>query len=280
MAISGAIVPVAVLGLAAIGVWRNREPATRLAALWAAVFLGVQTFLVPGKEARYFLPLLPALYLLAAAGTASLPRWVALAWWLCLPAGLMEIARFQDPIFRDPRGRRLAQWADQQSRTGRVVWVGPFYPLRPVHHKLHEEDDYFAIFHLWRNSVAFHLQREVPAIAFPERQELNGEIFPKGLGRYLDSGDAILWNREPRSYATRDIPASLSPLVSARVEIHAGDESSPTPGPVEIYERTAEGLRSLGWVAEGPIPEGKWWLQLRGASEQPLNKTEYTPYTL
>ncbi len=276
----GVALPVVVIAAGAVGALRGADAPTKLATLWAAVFIGLQTFIVSGKETRYFLPALPALYLLAVAGFERLPKVIALAWWLVLPAGLLEMARFQDPIFREPKAERVSKAAASLSRTGRVVWVGPFYPLRPAQHVLHEDDDYFSLFHLWRNGVAFHLKHEVPAIAFPQSELFNGETMPRGLGQYLETGDAILWNREPRSYATRDLPPTLAPLVIARVEIFERKDRLPSPGPYEAYSATAEGFRSLGWHNESEPPGSPWWLQLQGVSEQPLNKTEYNPYTL
>ncbi len=276
----GAAVPVAVAVAAAIGALRLDSNGAKLAALWAAVFTLVQTVLVAGKETRYFLPALPAIYLLAVHGFERLPRWAAVAWWLAFPAGLLELARFQDPVFREPKSERLAQSASALSRTGRVVWVGPFYPVRPAQHLLHERDDYFSLFHLWRNGLSFHLKREVMALPFPEIETVGGDKLPRNLAKYLQSGDSIVWNREPKSYATRDLPESLSPLVLARVEIHARDERLPLPGPFEEYGQTMEGVKSMGWRLEGEGTGGTWWLQFQGASEQPLNKTEYTQYTL
>ena len=209
-----------------------------------------------------------------------MPRALALAWWLVLPAGLLELARFQDPVFREPKTAQLARTAASLSQ--RAAWFGsgrsiPFGPRSICSTKL---TIISLSFHLWRNGVAFHLKHEVPVIAFPEAEEIAGERLPKGLGRYLDTGDAILWNREPRSYATRDLPATLSPIVIARVQLHDRSERLPGAGPFEEYAMTPEGLRPLGWRQETDLPGTGWWLQLQGVSEQPLNKSEYTPYTL
>ena len=55
----GVALPVIVILAGAVGALRAKEAPARLAVLWGAVFVAIQTFAIAGKETRYFLPALP-----------------------------------------------------------------------------------------------------------------------------------------------------------------------------------------------------------------------------
>ena len=278
LALVGAALPLAVIAAAAVGAVRKGTETTRLAAIWAAVFVCVQVFVVSGKEARYFLPAIPALYLLAVAGFERLPKAFALVWWLALPAGLLELARFQDPGFSRAPGRAHFRTAAALSRTGSVIWVGTFYPLRPRSIAARSGRLLLDLSPMAQRSRVSSEARS--ARDRVSRDRASAERRCRRASRIISKPATPSCGIASRAPTQRDLPGTLSPIVIARVELHDRSQVPPGPGPFEEYAGSAEGLRSLGWRQATDVPQTLWWLQLQGVSEQPLNKSEHTPYTL
>jgi len=194
---------------------------------WVAVFLGVMTFKVAHKEARYLMPILPSLIYLQLRGfqwvRGALPSFalrpnveaagVAALLVMALHGGLAEAARWLDPVYAKPCLSAMAQWINERvGPQGRVLVGGTraytLYSRDPV---VMPMDEYNHFHHINPNTVEYFLGRRVEQSDAP----LTREAFPNG-GALITFPDALFEARIPH-IAEPPIPfhASVVPPPSA-----------------------------------------------------------------
>jgi hypothetical protein len=282
------LVSVPLLVVAAIGaVWACRRwtHGDLLHLLWLAVFLGVMTFRVPHKEARYLLPILPSLVFLQLRGFEALHlaiarttrRWAmgasaALSVALSVPAawaGVSEGLRFADPVYRGPFLPDIAHWIREKLQPdGRVVmtgcWVFNMYAKDPV---VMPTDEYNHLHHLNHTSFEYYLDHRVEEAAVPATNSPGiADAFPRGgaiirLPPFFFDANAKAQIPEP--------PLGLSVDRIQRLTLRA----LPAPSPDETTYAAADGkplavlTRPDGGTWQVRLDESvhDWWPYARGA---------------
>jgi hypothetical protein len=248
-------VSVFTLGLSLVGLvdglrrdWRRDLPA----ATWIALFGGLLAFRVGHNEARYLLPVLPAVALFATLGARSLVRMarrglplparrtaiatlgVALA--LSVAPGVSRAARDTHPFFRSDTQAVFARWVeDHAPGGGKVLWAGHFVALTPPDPSPGlVEDEFFDYFHLGHPAVHFLTDAHMEGVdGFPDPAEV--------LRR--DEGAADVFVVGPREF------------VFAYAVAHGAER----PATFELFARRRLTLRPEGdrWVDDG----GTAWLR-------------------
>jgi hypothetical protein len=156
---------------------RARKPAIRLMAIWSLAFLIANT-LVGKSEARYAIPVFPALAVLLAetfeallrraGGPARRRQVILVAVFLAVAVfetgyrSWEELRTWTHPVHFLDTGRHLEQAihdlkADPQTP---IIWHGPFQPIfGPA--TLFPEDPFHRLFHFGRKALSYHLERPV-----------------------------------------------------------------------------------------------------------------------
>lgn len=214
--------PLCILGLVGVVEACRRWTASDVAHLaWALVFLGMMTFRVGHKEARYLMPVLPSLAFLTVRGF----QWVKVPWRWAV-AGLLlvwpaygawaEARRFADPVYAHPILPQLAAWAlERAGPSARFVLEGYFteYPDDPVSLPL---DEYGHFHTLNYSTFEYYLDHGVEETQAPADPSLaTARAFPHG-GALIHSpvGTYDASHRPP--------PGSPAPLVVTRIEHQTG----------------------------------------------------------
>lgn len=219
-------VTIPILVCAALGLlasWRNRESGSLLFVFWFGVFFLYQTYFIAYKEARFLLPLFPALYFFVARGlqegwqlvsarfVLTPQRTIACAALLgvaiLLPArqGARELLRFTDPVYLENFEKEVSEAAASLAgRDGKLVWFGPEYPLHPVDYYFDDNDEYTSLYHFHAHVVEFYTGRRVKQAHHPCA---------------MQDGCVAIWNSERATYETRNLPAALLPLEVRRVRL-------------------------------------------------------------
>jgi len=176
-----------------------------LHALWLAVYLTFISLVSSHKEARYILPALPSLFLFLLWGMRALggllpvlrlPRRL-LAVGFLLGLGLVGTVRegsvMAQPFFRHPAQAQLAAAMNEAAPApARLGWVGNFYPLVPPRHLFSRSDEYYYVYHLAPHVIEYYLGREVISLRDLQAEELDGVLYPLGVGARLGTGDAVI----------------------------------------------------------------------------------------
>ncbi len=227
---------------------RHKARGAVFCGLWfLAVFL-LQTYFFGHKEARYLMPGLIPLYFFAVLGLKSFMeimgqknvrgcfRAVFFIALLMIPLNnaLRECAKFLDPFYAKPAAENVSLMARQVAGPGKAVyWVGEGYPLVPADYAFLPADDYGYIYHLDTNALMYYLGEKVQgfrgAFFFPSsleaqaRPRVSGQslkrhgIFVRGVKNYVDDGDVLVVNIEPRPYTAATRPKTLDPLYIQKV---------------------------------------------------------------
>lgn len=236
--ISSPILLLALFGIS-YDIWKKRLVLI-IPFLWLSLFFLYQLFVIPGKEARYLLPIFPPIYLFACTGLAQMMVIIRRStlsdvaqkissfgvllflFMLSITHGLGECIHFKDPVYRSPFMKDVSQYSDQLSKGNRLVWVGPFYPIHPQSYVFDRFDDYARLYHFFSHTVGFFTQRPVYTIAFPQfttLKEPDSLVESVNLARFLKNGDVLILNREPKSYKTSNLPEALQPLEVLKVNL-------------------------------------------------------------
>jgi hypothetical protein len=277
-----------VLGCAAVGMigcWRRRERGALLFALWLGVVFILQTYVVAYKEARFLLPMFPAMYFFAAHGLQRGGEWLAnrvrsprqdtlacvlgLTLIMALPVGnaAREFLRFSDPVYTVNFQKEVSEYAaNLAGDRGRLCWFGPEYPLHPEDYFFDEDDEYTSLYHFHSHVVEFYTGRKVLRANHP---------------RALQDGCVVIWNSERATYQTRNLPTDLLPLEVRRLrmmefvptrenrfEWRIGGQPTPSVIEISVSQRFLDVRGSdvrdgnyelLLWVrgAEGPLVVGE-----------------------
>ena len=186
--VSGVTVALAAFGLVE-GLrreWRRDLPAV----LWIALFVGLLSFRVGHNEARYLLPVLPAIALFATLGGRAILRLarrrmprlarpavmagLTLALALSVVPGASQAVRDTHPFFRSDTQASFARWVQEHAPGGgKVFWAGHFVALTPPDPNPGlVEDEFYDYFHLGHPAVHFLTDaRMVGVDGFPDPAE-------------------------------------------------------------------------------------------------------------
>ncbi|MCZ6745800.1 MAG: hypothetical protein O7C74_01130 [Acidobacteria bacterium] len=203
-----------------------------LHALWLAVYLAFVSLVSSHKEARYILPALPSLFLfllwgVRAAGQPAplrrLPARRLLAIGFLLALGLVGTVRegtvLAQPFFRRPLQAQLAAAMNEEAPApARLAWVGNFYPLVPPRHIFSRSDEYYYVYHLAPHVIEYYLGRKVISLRDLQAEELDGVLYPLGVGARLGTGDAVIASVTDVTL-TATLPDTSPPLTFSLLDV-------------------------------------------------------------
>jgi hypothetical protein len=249
MLIRSSTPPIAVLmALGALLCLARGRGADRLHAAWVVSYLLFVSFISSHKEARYLLPALPSLYVLAVRGAEAVATWAGHGAGRHLPArlpgggvavlfiacGLFTAAtegrRLAQPFFRTGEPAAVSHAiARLVPPPGRIAWVGNFYPLAPPERVFDPRDEYFYIFHLAPHVIEYYTGRPVLSLRDLPAGRVDGVLLPMGAGRTLRTGDGVV-SSVPEVTVTGVLDVDPPPLVVASVRVwdllDRGEEAS------------------------------------------------------
>ena len=210
----GPVLPVAAAGLGVALARREDRDVTFLA--WLAVLGGAIVFGIGHNEARYLLPVVPAILYFAvraleAAGARlgrSRPVGVAAAVLVIamLVPGLRQAWLDRDPVFLADTGRHAAlHLLAARGPQGALVWHGSLHTLHPQDAVLMRADEFFNTFHFSPGAVQYFID-EPMRIMGPSPLEAADAAFVPGLR----DGDVIL-HAAQTLYTTATVPPGGAP---------------------------------------------------------------------
>jgi len=277
---------------------RQKMAGTRLAILWIGMFFLFHTYWIGAKEARYLLPLYPALYLFAARGLEQAVRRlqtirtplicrfapvvlvvVIFAW--PVRQTISEAIRLRDPVYTTDFQRRVSLYAKELAGERRIIWAGPFYAIHPKDFLFHPEDEFTCLYHFYNHVVQFYTGE--PVATFDGGQTVavgsgQGPVFPgPNVAHLVREGDVLIINREPESYLSSNVPDTLRPLIIERVRLLpfiAVPQNDETPSEFVSTEFPDARLQTLitieGYGVQGVnIPDGSYEIVLHPRKSQP-----------
>ena len=206
--------------------WKTsrREKETLFFLAWLLGFFLFQAYVVPGKEARYLLPLFPPMAFFIVRGVSTTFSWLdnilrssfARVWLVTLtvfffavaPMGiaLREQLKFEDEAYTTPYAETVSREAARLSEGHRIFWIGPYYPQHPRQYVFHSWDDYAYLYHFSADTLSFYARKPVLT------------IMPGEVGRYAKTGDVLVVNSEPEAYRTWNVPQTLKPLTVEKID--------------------------------------------------------------
>lgn len=231
--------PLCILGLAGFyaGV-RHRMAGTFFHALWISLFLAVQSLLVPVKESRLLMPILPSCCFFIVTGAyvvmdclkSGRGRTIPVCLKTAGAAGLAgfllsgaarESFKFTDPVYRTPFYEQVAAYAGPLAGQGRIAWLGHYYTIHPREYLFDRRDPFFYVYHGYNHIISFYTRKMVNAY-------FDAEYFEPGtspravfagpqLGASFQEGDVLIFNFEPQTYTTENAPDYLAPLAVGKV---------------------------------------------------------------
>ena len=159
---------------------RARTDTDLVSLIAMSVFIAVQALMVPHTEARYALPVLPAVLYLAARGArwifevvaarafrGTLVVWGPVVWLCCAvpfvgPPLLDQIQHFRDPVYTQDTLNAFAHAITIGTEPDDLVVIRDayhcLYPNDPV---FLPNDEYFYLHHVWMHNFTYLLNRPV-----------------------------------------------------------------------------------------------------------------------
>jgi hypothetical protein len=240
--------------------------ADRLHAAWAVSYLLFASLISSHKEARYLLPALPSLYILAARGAMALAAWarrgtgqgppsrlpgmsvVALVLVCGAFTALAEGRHLAQPFFREGAPAAISRSvAGLVPPPGRLAWVGNFYPLVPPERVFDPRDEYYYVFHLAPHVIEYYTGRPVLALRDLPASRVEGVLLPVGAALALHTGDGML-SSVPEVTVTRGLEVAPPPLALSAVRVwdllDRGRESSATGATERIFSSAGGEVRA------------------------------------
>ena len=252
-----------------------------LHALWLAVYLAFVSLVSSHKEARYILPALPSLFLfllwgVRAAGQPAplrrLPARRLLAIGFLLALGLVGTVRegtvLAQPFFRRPLQAQLAAAMNEAAPApARLAWVGNFYPLVPPRHLFSRSDEYYYVYHLAPHVIEYYLGRRVISLRDLQAEELDGVLYPLGVGVRLGTGDAVIASVTDVTL-TATLPDTSPPLTLSLLDVWKLEEVMSPQGGGRLLRAPGDpvGIRSSGTQMQVTTPPGVMEVVIRRRS--------------
>lgn len=204
--------------------WTQRNRQGVLAGAWLCAAAAIGIWMVSHKEARYFLPALPALYFFVPMGMEWVGRKVsgyfggdagpkaavlAMALILWMPA--VELTRalavYTDPVYtRDVHGELGRLVKDLAGEKGNVYWAGPHFSVYPKNYLYHPKDDYAYIYHIFPHVVEYYSRKRAEILLYEHANKIK-------------DGDVLIVCREPIAYQSHNAPEEVRPLTVGRVRV-------------------------------------------------------------
>ena len=116
-------------------------------------------------------------------------------------------------------GAQLAAAMNREAPApARLAWAGNFYPLVPPRHIFSSADEYYYVYHLAPHVIEYYLGRQVTSLRHLQTEELDGVLYPLGVGARLGTGDAVIAS-VPGVTLTATLPDAPSPLTLSLLDV-------------------------------------------------------------